>query len=314
MKLGLAIAAAVLGSIALNYSIYLQKMAVETLPEVKFKLSWSVIKAFITDVPWIKAQAFNIFGFAIYAVALAFAPVSIVEPIIASGVVLLAYLAMKHLGEKPRRMDLYAMGMNVLGVIFIGISLIKGEGTESYPHHPIEIWIFAGIVLAIAVFAPLLLRKGSESGQAAGLGISVGALFGAAAVFTRLLMLNITKGNWLEVGIFIVVCIACYLPGFIVLQAALQKGMAIVVAPVYNGLMELVPIVIGMIILNESFPKNKNGSLNIPLTVVRIIAFCLILAGTIILSQRAEEAEEEMEKKAIAARAGKELQPEPELE
>ena len=150
--------------------------------------------------------------------------------------------------------------------------------------HPLEIWVIAAVLLSLAVIIPLLMRNGSGNTQAAGLGISVGIFFGMAAVFQRLLMINLGHG-WLLVGVFIVACVATYLPAFIILQAALQKGMAMIVAPIYNGLMEFVPIVLGMIVLNEGFPNS-----NI-LRVFRVLAFALILSGTVILSQRAEGSE-----------------------
>lgn len=283
MKEGLAVGIAITASLLLNYSIYLQKKAVVSLPEVKARLSWRVIKAFLTNRPWVIAQAFNVSGFALYAAALAMAPVSIVEPLVASGVALLAYLAIKNLGEKPRPMDLYAIGMSVLGVILLGISLMEGLPKDEM-RHPLDIWIFAGVIAVLVVVIPMIMR-GSRNRESVGLGISVGLLYGIAAVFTRLLMLN-WGHNWLMTGVFAICCIACYLPGFIILQAALQRGMAVIVAPVYNGLMEFVPIVVGTIALNERFPKS------VALSVLRVAAFVLILIGTVILSRRAEEGEE----------------------
>jgi len=134
-----------------------------------------------------------------------------------------------------------------------------------------------------------------------GLGISVGLFFGIAAVFQRLLMLYLInfETHWELFLIFLVACICTYIPAFILLQAALQKGMAIVVAPIYNGLMEFIPIVVGMMALNEAFPASNL------LKVVRILAFVLILTGTVILSQRAE-AEDEIE-----SLPGGELDPSP---
>jgi hypothetical protein len=283
MQESLAIAIAITAALLLNYAIYLQKKAVVSLPEVKAKLSWTTVKAFITNGPWLLAQVVNITGFVLYSVALALAPVSVIEPIIASGVVLLAYLAIKNLGEVPRRIDFLAMGASVLGVILLGVSLAEGLPKDVL-RHPTEIWVIAAVLLSLAVIIPVLMRKGSGNTQAAGLGISVGIFFGMAAVFQRLLMINLGH-DWLLVGVFIVACIVTYLPAFIILQAALQKGMAMIVAPIYNGLMEFVPIVLGMMVLNEGFPQNT------VLRVFRVLAFVLILTGTVILSQRAEGAE-----------------------
>ena len=289
MKEFIAIACAIAGALTLNYAIYLQKKAVTALPDVEFKFSGDTIKAFVTNKPWLLAQSVNISGFVLYSVALALAPVSIVEPIIASGVVLLVYLAIKHLGEKPRRIDYIAMAMSVVGVALIGVSCAEGLPKDKL-NHGWEIPIFAAVIIGLAIIIPLVMR-GSKAKLSVGLGISVGLFFGIAAVFQRLVMMyigNISRFHWVLFFVFLAACVCTYIPAFVLLQAALQKGMAIIVAPVYNGLMEFVPILVGMIALNEAFPES-----NI-LKVARILAFVLILTGTVILSQRAE-AEEEME-------------------
>ncbi len=222
-------------------------------------------------------------GFTLYMVALSFAPVSIVEPIIASGVVIPAWLAMRHLGEKPRGLDFLGMGMSVLGVVFIALSLMEGL-PEDVLDHPVEIWLIAAAVFGLAATVPLMMRRSPER-KAAGLGVSVGLLFGIAAVFTRLTLMFWNDDRVLF-GLFAAACVAGYLPGFITLQAALQKGMAAVVAPIYNGIMELVPILLGMLVLNEKLPRSAL------LTALRITAFALIITGAVILSARAEAGEE----------------------
>ncbi len=285
MKTLFAIVMALVAAACLNLAIYLQKRAVDQLPQIKMKFSWALIKTFITNKPWLTAQVVNVIGFALYTVALDMAPVSIVEPLIASGVVLLAYLAMKHLGEKPRRIDLFAMGLSGLGVVLLGVSLAEGLPEDTL-HDPLLVWIFAGIAVGLAILVPLALR-GNKAREAAGLGVSVGLFFGIAAVFQRLLLMQLGK-DWTEFAIFLVACALSYIPAFVILQAALQRGMAVIVAPVYNGLMEFVPIIIGMVALGEKFPSS------VILTIVRILAFVLILAGTVILAGRAEEAAEEI--------------------
>ncbi len=265
----------------INTAIFLQKRAVLSLPEVRARLSWGVIKAFITNRPWLLAQAANVSGFALYMAALSFAPVSIVEPIIASGVVIPAWLAMRNLGEKPRKLDLLGMGMSVLGVVFIALSLMEGL-PEDVLDHPLEIWLIAAAVFGLSLAVPLLMR-GKPGREAAGLGVSVGLLFGIAAVFTRLTLM-FWNDEWLLFALFAAACVAGYLPGFIVLQAALQRGMTAVVAPIYNGIMELVPIALGMLVLNERLPDSP------VLTALRLAAFALIIAGAVTLSARAEAA------------------------
>jgi hypothetical protein len=278
VKTLLAVILALIASGLINYSLFLQKKALDLLPKLKVKLQWNVIKTFITNKPWLFSQGFNVSGFIIYMLVLSFAPVSIVEPIIASGVVLLAYLAIKNLGEKPRQVDLAAMGVTIIGVIFLGISLAEGIPGDNM-HDPLELWLFTAGIIFLSVAVPMVLRKRGPNSEAVGLGISAGLFMGIAAVFSRLLMGNF-GGRWY---IWLVVCAATYTPGFLVLEAALQRGMAVIVTPPYNGIMEFVPILVGTIALNESFPQSN------VLTTLRLISFALILIGTVVLSKRAEE-------------------------
>jgi drug/metabolite transporter (DMT)-like permease len=275
---------AIASALLFNHAIYRMKIAVDVLPKIESKFSWDVVKAFVTNRPWLSAQIENIAGFVLYAVALSIIPVSIVEPITAAGIVLLVYLAIRELGEKVKPRDYAAIGMTVLGVILISISLERGV-PEAAPNYHL-FWIFAAVILGIAVAAPLLMGRRSANALAVGLGISGGLLDGIAGVYTRLVMIN-WGHDWVSMLILLVVCFLAYVSAFIILQAGLQRGKAIVVAPVYNGIMELVPIVVGIIALNESLPK-VNGKTDIFLSAIRILAFALILVGTVLLASRAE--------------------------
>jgi len=289
MQTILAISLAVAGTVFFNYGAYLMKVAVVNLPQVKLKLKWSVVKAFFSNKPWLIAFGVTLIGAVFYAVAIAMAPVSIIQPIVGAGVALLAYLAIKNLGEKPRRQDLVAIGMSILGVILIGISLMEGIPKKAPPYNAAVLWLFSGIVVFLAVIVPLLMRGGSGNREAAGLGMCVGLLYGLTAIFARLLLVDWTN-QWHTKGIlvifssvFLLAWAAVTVPAVIIVQAALQRGMAIIVMPLVAGLSQIIPIVGGMVALGEKFPTNA------ALTVVRIIAFCLILVATVILSRRAEE-------------------------
>jgi drug/metabolite transporter (DMT)-like permease len=288
----IAVAMAVGGTICFNYGAYLQKVVVVKLPKIELNLKWSVLKAFLTNKQWLIAIGVTVIGAVFYAVAITMAPVSIVQPIVGAGVALLAYLAIKNLGEKPRKQDLIAIGMSILGVILIGVSLAEGVPKKAPPHKPGVLWIFCAVVVLLAAVIPLLMR-GSGNRQAAGLGISVGLLFGLTAIFARLMFVD-WANQWSSEGIlvlfssvFLLGWALAYFPALLISQAALQRGMAIIVMPLVAGLSQVIPIVGGMLALGEKFPKNT------ALIIVRIIAFCMILVATVILSRRAEEELEE---------------------
>jgi uncharacterized membrane protein len=276
MKAVLAICIALGASFCINYSTYMQKKAVDALPRVKLRLSWPVIRAFITNRAWLSAMAVDALGTALFLVALIFAPVSIVEPIITAGIALLAYLAIKNLGERPGRFDFIAIGMTVLGMIFLAVSLAEGLPTEK-TYNTFELWVAAAAIAALAVAVPLLLYFLKRGNLASGLAASGGLLIGLAGVFSRLLMGDF-GGEWY---LWLPVCMLTYPLGFMLFQTSLQRGKAVVEAPIYNGLVMCVPIVVGTIALNESLPSSPF------LFALRVAAFALIIVGAVILSRRA---------------------------
>jgi drug/metabolite transporter (DMT)-like permease len=276
MKEAIAVILAFTGSFLTNYSTYLQKIAVDRLPMMEIHTSWQVVRRFLTNIPWIAAMAMDGLGTALYMVALVFLPVSIVEPILTAGIALLAYLAITRLGEKPRKVDYAAIAMTVSGVVFLAVSLAEGV-PQGKTYHAVELWFVTAAILCIAIAVPVGMNILGKGNVAAGLGFTGGLLIGIAGVYSRLLMGNF-GGNWY---IWIFACLLTYPTGFLIFQAGLQRGKAVVVAPIYNGLVMCVPVVVGMVALNESLPRSAL------LTACRIVSFALIIAGTIILSRGA---------------------------
>jgi uncharacterized membrane protein len=285
-----AIACAVGTAICFNVAMYFNKMAVAELPRVGVRsLEKGVFKAFVSNRLMHRFAVFGIIGAVLYVIAISLAPVSIVQPIVSSGVVLLAYLAIKKLGERPRRIDYFAIGLNVTGVILLGASLAEGL-PKDIEHDPAALWISVAVVVGLALLVPFATRGRTGNRQAAALGVSIGLLYGIGSVFARLMVVD--WGNrWSQSGplvifmsVYLLGWLCTFVPAIVTLQAAFQRGMAVVVAPIFAGLAQLVPIVVGMVALNEPLPESAL------LTALRFTGFAFILAGTVILSRRAEEA------------------------
>jgi drug/metabolite transporter (DMT)-like permease len=286
----LALACALGAAICFNLAMYFNKKAVADLPSVGLRQEKKgVLKAFLGNRLIHRFIVFGLIGAALYVVAISMAPVSIVQPIVSSGVVLLAYLAIKNLGERPRRIDYLAIGLNVTGVILLGVSLAEGL-PKDIEHDPALLWICVAVVISLAVLVQVAARGRTGNRQAAALGISIGLLYGIGSVFARLMVVD-WSNRWSASGVLVIFSsvyllgwLCTFIPAIVTLQAAFQRGMAVVVAPIFAGLAQLVPIAVGMIALKEPLPDSA------ALTALRFVGFAFILAGTIILSHRAEEA------------------------
>jgi len=270
-----AICLAFAASFCTNYSTYMQKTAVDILPRLKLRLTWTIIRSFTTNRLWLSAMLMDGVGTGLYLVALIWLPVSIVEPIITAGIGLLAYLAIKNLDEKPTRVDYLGMGTTVLGVVLLAVSLAGGL-PEQKTYHPLELLVVSTAVFAAAILLPLVVQATRKGSIAPALGLSGGLFIGLAAVFSRLLMGDF-NGLW---PVWLAVCILLYPLGFAVFQAGLQRGRAVIVAPLYNSLVLVVPVVVGVIALNERLPQSSL------LAALRLTAFILIGIGAVVLSRK----------------------------
>ena len=88
MTEAIAVIIAFAASFCENYSTYMQKKAMNALPRLSLRLSWTVLRAFFTNRSWLAAMVMEGVGVSLYMVALIFLPVSIVEPIITAGIAL----------------------------------------------------------------------------------------------------------------------------------------------------------------------------------------------------------------------------------
>src|SRR5215471_651029 len=105
----LGIAAAVGASLLYNTSIALQALEVrDTSPE--YALRVSLIGRLLRNRRWLGATVLGFLGWPLEIVALLLAPLTVVQPCLASGLVLLLVLGVKKLGETPGRREYMAVG------------------------------------------------------------------------------------------------------------------------------------------------------------------------------------------------------------
>jgi uncharacterized membrane protein len=287
MILAIGALLALIATVLINYSNFLQKRQLELLPRIGEEKALKTIRAFLACSPWLAAQGMQIAGAWTHNVAVGLAPLSVVQPINAAGICLLVFLAITKLHEKASVVDWIGIGSIVVGVLMLGVTLIKSQTTTS-AYRPVILWFFIILMMGVA-FSTLLMafvRKDERTSSLVGIG--VGCLVGLTAIFTKMAWTDI--GNrWGEFKVagfiyssFFWIPIATTLIAMVLFQTALQRGSAIVVVPLVTGFSNLIPIVVGFIAFREAFPK---GPVMISL---RLGSIFLIIGGAVLLSLRKE--------------------------
>ena len=280
---------ALAATVLINYSNYMQKRELDHLPRIGSTGAIETIRAFLGCRPWLEAQGMQIAGAWLHNVAVAFAPLSVVQPINASGICLLVLLAIARLREKASVVDWIGIGSIVTGVLLLGITLIKTPSSTT-AYRPVILWFFIILMMAVSLSSLVASFTRKDERASSFLGIGVGMLVGLTAIFTKMAWTDI--GNrWPEYRVAgflyssyfwfaIFITIVC----MVLFQTALQRGAAIVVVPLVTGFSNLIPIVVGFIAFREPFPT---GTLMVSL---RLSSVLLIIGGAILLSLRREEA------------------------
>jgi drug/metabolite transporter (DMT)-like permease len=270
--LGLGILAAVGASVLYNTSIALQAMeARDVAPEHSLRVS--LIGKLVRNRKWLGATALGLIGWPLEIVALLLAPLTVVQPCLASGLLVLLWLGVTRLGERPGGREYAAVAAIVAGVA--GVAWAAPDRTTDHA----ETWAIALslALVALPIFAPYLLRR---RGSAAGTLAIISAGFGYAwtAIASKLLTDELAAGTLLIAAAWLATAAASEGLALLSEMSALQRRPATHVAPVMFAVQVLVPVILAPLIFGEKWSTT-------PLGGAALVAFMLLaLAGTILLA------------------------------
>ena len=186
--------------------------------------------------------------------ALALAPISLVQSVIAGGLVLLTVVADRLFGIEVTRREWVGVGLTAAGLAFLAATLDRtGNGAHSQ-YEPRTLAIYVGAVAA----AGLLLAAVSK--RATVLAVAAGLLW--AASDTSIKALSSHLGH-LGAGVLFhplasVILIASLI-GLLVSARSLQLGEAVPVIALTSAAANLTTIAAGPIVFGEPLPPGKLG-------------------------------------------------------
>jgi len=275
---------AIAATAIMNFGLALQKRGAINLPKIGQAQGIAVAQAFFTNWVWLIGTAGLLSGWGLYLFSTKIAPISLVQPTLGMGLVVLALFSVFYLKEKIQLMEwLMLIGM-ITGMILLGLS--AGEEAPKELPNWTPLLIVTGVILALALLAYILGKQDKLGGirPDALLGIVSGLFVGLGAIYSRAMFLFLGQDqDGIGLGICLPVMILANVIGVGVMQSGFQHGKALVVVALEAVLNKVVAIVAGVIALNEALPADKG------LAFMRIIAFALILIGSGGLSRFGKE-------------------------
>lgn len=274
--LALGIAAAVTASLLYNTSIALQALEAREVPR-EHGLRPSLLGRLLRNRRWLGATALGLLGWPFEIVALLLAPLTVVQPCLASGLLLLLWLGATRLGERPGRRELAAVGAIVIGIG--GVAWAAPERTTD--HAGGGAIALALVLVAVPVLLPYLLRRPLRAqGDRLALIAIFSAGFGYAwtAIASKLLTDELAAGAVLVAALWLGTAAASEGLALLSEMSALQRRPATHVAPTMFAVQVLVPVALAPLIFGESWAGTPGGG-------VALVAFVAVaLAGTVLLA------------------------------
>jgi drug/metabolite transporter (DMT)-like permease len=284
--LALGIAAAIAASCLYNASIAFQAVEARRVPE-EHGLRPSLLVRLLRSRRWLAATALGLAGWPLEVCALLLAPLTVVQPCLASGLVLLLWLGATKLGESPGRREATAVAAIFAGVL--GLALAAPARSTDHASA-------AGLAAALAVVAvplalPYVLRPTlGRSGIAAA--VSAGCGYAWTAIASKLLSDGLAEGAVLAALAWPLTALASEGVALLSEMSALQRSPATRVAPVMFAVQVLIPVALAPLVFDESWSATPGGGAAIVASMALAVAGVVLLAGSKAVGAALETARE----------------------
>jgi drug/metabolite transporter (DMT)-like permease len=209
-----------------------------------------------------------------HVAAMAVAPLSLVQSVLAGGVVLLAVMAERILGVEIGRRQWLGLGLTALGLMLLGVTLPVAHSANSRFSTPGMIAFEAFMIAAgtLLIMGPRIGAPREHHGFM--LGAAAGILFGVSDVAIKAISGMVGAEGLLGlVSPWTLVTIAASIAAFYASAKGLQDGDAVPVIAVTGTAANVAGIVGGIIVFGDPLSGNP------VMLVVECIAFLFVLAA-----------------------------------
>lgn len=231
--------------------------------------TWALFRS-----PWYAlglAVAMTSWGF--HVTALALAPISLVQSIIAGGLVLVTILADRLFGLHVSRREWIGVALMAAGLAFLAATLRDTAGEAYNGWDTGTLAVYGGGATVVGTLLVVLSRGRRSEGLF--LAAAAGALWGASDIAIKALSGRLDD---LGVGVLLhplaLVILGLSLYGLLVSGRSLQLGDAVPVIAVTSAVANVLTIASGPIVFGEPMPDDTLG------VVVRLAAFALVITAT----------------------------------
>ncbi|MGH3182376.1 MAG: DMT family transporter [Streptosporangiaceae bacterium] len=278
---------ALLATTAYNVGLIVEKRALVRMPALDMRRVLHVIVSLLTSRAWLSGFALMLTGLACQTVVLTFEPVSVVQPVLVSGVALVPVLSRLVLRERLSGGETWYVALIIVSVVLLALST-AGTPAEA-GHHASPGWMAAvmvpSVIVGVLVAASSLRDRTRTPGPpvaAVGCGVGAGLLYGVAALAIKALsgiLVSHHTAASIATGVvsspYLYALAGCLVAGMLLFQAGLQACRASIIVPVSGVTSSAYFVIAATWLFHEHLPTSP-GRLGLRLAGIALAALVLI--------------------------------------
>ena len=231
-----------------------------------FRSRWWTIGFAVAAVAWV-----------LHVAAMAVAPLSLVQAVIAGGLVLIAYPATRYFGHTLSLREWLGLGLAAAGLAFLAVTVPHAQENEGYSLLTLAGFEAVTVGAGLALFASGVLRRGSVC-HGVVLGLSSGLLIGVSNVAIKALTEAIDFGGMSAlISPWTVLVVVGGLGAFFALARGMQLGEAIPVIATASASSNCAAILGGVVVFGDPIGSSVFEGL------ARGLAFAAVIAAAALM-------------------------------
>jgi drug/metabolite transporter (DMT)-like permease len=272
--LAVGIAAVLAASAAYNGGVVLQALDAREEPR-ECGLKIALLARLLRRRRWLAGTALGIVAFPLLVLAYANAPLSVVQPGLAVGLVLVLFLGSRYMGEEVR-------GRHYAAVVAIvaGVAIIAAAGPDHrQPDRGGLAQLAVMGALAVGVVAPYIVRRRAAS-YAALLALSSGVAFAWSDIATKLFGDGVNGDRFGVAAFWLAAVAASAIVATLTLMTSFQRAEVRKVVPAVFAVETALPIVLAPLLLQHGGGLNGSDIAPIVAGLALVVGAIVALAGS----------------------------------
>ena len=265
------VALAVASAFATNVGFLLRHRGARAAPDVDVRHPWRSAVGLFRSKWWTVGYVVAALAYALHVGALALASLSLVQAVLAGGLVLLAVIAERWFGFQLGRREWLGVGLTAVGLGFLALTGGGESGQESADYSLVAMLAFESALVGIGSLLILFHRTSRlPSRHGVLLGVAAGLLFTVTHVAVKALIGEVDE-DAVAVLVYGLVAVTAAVAAFFASARSLQIGAGVTVIALTSIASNASAIPAGIVVFGDPIGDDAAS------VILRSLAFVLVV-------------------------------------